>query len=362
MKQFVLFLMVATPALCDKSKKIAFGRRTSKVTIKAAETTPKETVRESRDALDTVREGREAFEGFIDHGFKSSFGSGAPSFQASYHSTPSYSQPSTYHEPAPAYNQQTHNCTVLDETVRAQVCLPSFTQECEQVQVTGSDIVDKEKCLSITRTVCSESTEQASVNICRTQYEPKDEEADATSVDVTFNKECSKQMVTVCQPASGYGSSHYGGYNKGSYQHCKEVAQETCYNKPSVQPKTVKVTVTVPNPVQDCSPRQVSLPTITCEDITEERCVSLPSVEEAQVTAMQCKAKLGAPQCKPIELVLPKQVCQELLYGYASKPKAAPPTYTNPAPVTYTKPAPVTYSKPAPPPTYSKPAPPPTYN
>ena len=98
-------------------------------------------------------------------------------------------------------------------------------------------------------------------------------------VEVTFKKECSKQMVTVCQPQTGYQSHGYNNYNKGgkielkrkacslnshdilchktpktykietviniattgSYQHCKEIAQETCYNRPSAGPKPEQV-------------------------------------------------------------------------------------------------------------------------
>ena len=80
--------------------------------------------------------------------------------------------------------------------------------------------------------------------ICRTTYQPKEETAEAVSVDVTFSQECSKQMVTVCTPqAPSYGGYHgHGGHKHGgTYQRCKEVAQETCYNKPSVSPDRVQV-------------------------------------------------------------------------------------------------------------------------
>ena len=89
------------------------------------------------------------------------------------------------------------------------------------------------------------------MTICRTIYQPKDETAEAVSVDVTFSQECSQQMVTVCTPqAPGYGGYHGQGYHGrgghkhgggGSYQKCKEVAQETCYNKPAVSPDRVQV-------------------------------------------------------------------------------------------------------------------------
>ena len=58
-------------------------------------------------------------------------------------------------------------------------------------------------------------------------------------VDVTYSKDCVEQMVTVCQPG-------YGGY--GYQPKCKELAQETCFNKPSTVPREEEVTLMVPTP------------------------------------------------------------------------------------------------------------------
>ena len=111
-------------------------------------------------------------------------------------------------------------------------------------------------------------------------------------VDVTYSKECMEQMVTVCQP--GYGG--YGGY----HSKCKELAQETCYNKPSTAPRQEEVTLMVPTPSQECSPMQVQIPTINCEEVTEERCVKLPSLEEDQVEAQQCTVGVGGQKCREV--------------------------------------------------------------
>ena len=124
---------------------------------------------------------------------------------------------------------------------------------------------------------------------------------------MTYSKECMEQMVTVCQP--GYGG--YGGY----HSKCKELAQETCYNKPSTAPRQEEVTLMVPTPSQECSPMQVQIPTINCEEVTEERlytrervlnyislfsCVQLPSVEEAEVEAEQCTVDVGGQNCREV--------------------------------------------------------------
>ena len=75
----------------------------------------------------------------------------------------------------------------------------------------------------------------------------------------------------------------------------------------------------VPTPSQDCGPMQVELPTVECEEVVEERCVQLPSLEEAEVEAQQCRVGVGSQNCRELELVLPLQVCREQLYGDAHK-------------------------------------------
>ena len=79
----------------------------------------------------------------------------------------------------------------------------------------------------------------------------------------------------------------------------------------------------VPTPSQDCGPMQVELPTVECEEVREERCVQLPSLEQAEVEAQQCRVGLSPSQtCREVELVLPVQVCREQLYGDAHKQQA----------------------------------------
>jgi len=235
----------------------------------------------------------------------------APSYQQ--HSQPQYQQPSHYKQP-------THNCTVENEKIYAEVCTPTFVPRCEPVTLKGTKIAEGEKCLSITRTVCAQTTEETTVMLCSIKYESKPSTAQATTIEVGFAKECNTQMVTVCEPQK-YPQQHgYSPYRKESYQHCTEIAQETCYNKPQLKPKQEQVDVTLPEAVQECGPQRVMLPTVECEDITEERCVPLPSLEAADVSAEQCSVEAGPPSCNQVELVLPKQVCKELIYGHASKP------------------------------------------
>merc|ERR1711971_771427 len=84
--------------------------------------------------------------------------------------------------------------------------------------------------------------------------------------------------------------------------------------------KPVQVEITLPEPVQRYQRRQVVIPTIQCEDLSERSCVKLPNAEETTLDVTACIPVVDKPKCDKVELVLPKQICRELLYGYAEKP------------------------------------------
>merc|ERR1712029_49307 len=151
----------------------------------------------------------------------------------------------------------------------AEVCVPAFETVCANVDFPIKVIVDKEFTYTVTRTVCTESIEEIDNEICTYSYQQKTEDTTAKTVEVTFNKECDTQMVTVCQPTPGYGYHSYG------HNYCKEVAQETCYNVPVVTPVEPAVEVAYPEPIKTCVNKPISLPRISCEDLTEEKCITV---------------------------------------------------------------------------------------
>ena len=123
-------------------------------------------------------------------------------------------------------------------------------------------------------------------------------------------------MVTVCAPTySGYG---HGGYG---HNYCNEVAQTTEYNVPVVTPVDVDVTVSYPEPIKTCVNKPILLPRVSCEDKVENKCITVPEVEDSTESVEKCVTKLAAPACQKVELTLPKQVCVELVYGYAHDPE-----------------------------------------
>merc|ERR1712029_1316606 len=173
-----------------------------------------------------------------------------------------------------------------------------------------------------TATVCTESTQVIDNEICVYEYAQKTEETNAKTVEVSFNKQCDTQMVTVCQPTPGYGYHSYG------HNYCKEVAQETCYNVPIVTPVEPAVMVAFPEPIKSGVDKPIDLIRISCEDLTAEKCITVPEVEEGVEQHEKCITQLAAPACQNIDLTLPKQVCKELNYGYAEDThKVEPVTY-----------------------------------
>merc|ERR1719295_1725376 len=230
------------------------------------------------------------------------------------HAAPAYGHPApAYGHQAYAYEAPKHNCSVQDVVESAEVCTPAFETVCAPVELAIKEIIDREQCYPVTRTVCSESIQVEENEICTYSYQQKKEDTNAQTVEVTFKRECNTQMVTVCQPTPGYGYHSYG------HNYCKEVAQETCYNTPVVTPVEPAVTVAYPEPIKTCVNKPIDLPVISCEDLTAEKCITVPEVQEAIATVEKCITQLGAPSCSTVELTLPKQVCKEINYGYAEE-------------------------------------------
>ena len=220
------------------------------------------------------------------------------------------------HHPHYGFGKPKYNCSVQEVVESAEVCIPAFETVCAPVELAIKKIVDKEQCYTVTRTVCSESTEEIENEICTYSYQQKKEDTNAKTVEVTFKRECNTQMVTVCQPTPGYGYHSYG------HNYCKEVAQETCNNTPVVTPNEPTVVVAYPEPVKECVNKPISQTQNTCKVISSEECVTVPEVEEDIEAVEKCITKLADPTCHTSQLNLPKQACKEIVYrnGHHSPP------------------------------------------
>merc|ERR1711913_239666 len=95
---------------------------------------------------------------------------------------------------------------------------------------------------------------------------------------------------------------------------------EICtYMYTSKKEDTVATTVKVsyPEPVKKCVDRPITLPRISCEDIVEEKCIMVPEIMDDKEMVDKCETVLAAPSCQMVDLMLPKQVCIELVYGHS---------------------------------------------
>merc|ERR1712158_45156 len=186
----------------------------------------------------------------------------------------------------PKYEHPKHNCSVTDVVEKAEVCTPALETKCSSEELEIKRVLDTEQCYTVTRTVCSVSTETIDNQVCTYSYKPRTETTTAKTAEVSFEKQCKTQMVTVCQPAQ-YGYGHAYGEHAYGENLCKEVAQETCYN--------------------------------------------VPVVEDDVEAVDKCVTVLADPDCQAVELTLPKQSCVELVYGYAEtahhNEAPAPPPY-----------------------------------
>ena len=100
-------------------------------------------------------------------------------------------------------------------------------------------------------------------------------------------------------------------------------------------------------PRRECESKTVELPNIDCKVTTEKKCINVPVATPRPVTVQKCTPEIGAPKCREVELVLPKQVCKDLIVGYADKvyknPYKSP--YTTRKPKAYNFPNPIEYPR-----------------
>ena len=121
----------------------------------------------------------------------------------------------------------------------------------------------------------------------------------------------------------------YGGYGHGYGHSCEEIKQDACYNQPKVESDETELTLVLPMPQRKCESKTVELPNIDCKVSTEEKCINVPIAVPRPITVQKCTPEIGAPKCREVELVLPKQVCKDLIVGYADK------VYKTPKPKAY---------------------------
>jgi len=258
------------------------------------------------------------------------------------HHAPAYGHPAP-HYGGYGYEEPKHNCSVLDVTQVAEECTPVILTACAAASLPIKIIKDAPFTYTVVRTVCTLGTETVNQEVCNTEYSDYEEETTGKTVEISFEKVEKVQMVTVCQPIPTYpaypapapyggygGHPHFGkrsadgpvahghGHGYGYGKHCKEVAQTTTYSVPKATVVEPPVTVLYPKPSFPCVDKPFELPTVQCADIEEEKTIMVPQVEDSEAFIEKCVSTLGAPDCKGVELTLPKQVCKELNFGHTA--------------------------------------------
>jgi len=201
----------------------------------------------------------------------------------------------------PSYNTNSHDCPSGNDVVTTKVCIPEFETKCTTVELVTNILVDKEICQDITNTVCSAGDKVIEKNLCQSNYEKKTEDAHVRTAKVIYTKECSNLRRTVCKPVQGYQSHQQ--------QYCKEDDQKSCYNVPSFTGIYEEISVAQPSPIETCSNKTITIPEITCEDIVENRCLTVPEVVEKTQKIERCEVVLGEPGCQEVPL------CRRRVYG-----------------------------------------------
>jgi len=174
-------------------------------------------------------------------------------------------------------------------------------------EAVASSITDREECLAVTHTVCQVVNEEIDNDICVVRYVNKKEHTTAKNYKLVFEKNCTVIKEQICQ------SSPTDGYDKHGDKFCKEVDKETCYNIPMVKYMMEPVTVSYPLAVTECFKRTLTLPSITCEDITKDHCVRLPLNKKDKTMLEYCGVSLGLPSCQLVEAVLPQEVFKNIV-------------------------------------------------
>ena len=77
--------------------------------------------------------------------------------------------------------------------------------------------------------------------------------------------------------------------------------------------------VSLPELRETCINKTFSLPSIACQHIVEERCVTVPQVKEVKEEVQVCRTEVGE-ECREAELELPRLACRKGLRGELGKP------------------------------------------
>ena len=204
-----------------------------------------------------------------------------------------------------------HNCTLQEVEEVGHICTPDILTSCDHMVARSARVSTQYSCFNISATVCTVMDRLVDQSVCRYHYQYRLEEAGVEGVEVSYQKECRDQSVTVCNP---HNLEHL------QHQHCRDISQQTCQLQPRVKRRHEVVEVRYPEPVLTCGDLSLRLPTIKCQVVVRETCVSQPAFHHTDQTLTTCVRQVQAGgaaggSCRRARLSLPTQTCSELDFG-----------------------------------------------
>merc|ERR1711962_63512 len=245
-----------------------------------------------------------------------------PIFQQTYAQPAAYQSPATYHQPAPTtyakptYQQPSYpephsaapsygeKCSLDYEEKYAEVCIPTLDTDCKQEQVPNGIWISQEyDCYPVTKTVCTEYEDIDLVDVCAVAYTLEEIPSTSRLVDVKWEKECAEEVF--CQNPHSHGAYHSAAY-------CKEQIKSVCALYPVLYPVDKTVVLRLPQQYDTCITKEIILPRVKCQQVTEKRCATVPRTKSADyVDIDKCTVSLGVEQCAETPIKLPRQDCLE---------------------------------------------------
>ena len=149
---------------------------------------------------------------------------------------------------------------------------------------------------------------------------------------------CKSTFIRDTAPSGYYVNSFFLGYGHHSGYHqehhygpkCEEIEQKSCYNQPKAVEAVKTLVLVLPEPKKKCTPKTLKVPKVSCHTQTENVCIKVPKITQKPVTVKKCVPKIAGEKCDHIELVLPKQICKDLIVGDAHPvPKYPQHPYSN---------------------------------
>lgn len=182
--------------------------------------------------------------------------------------------------------------------------MPELETVCKPEKLkNGIRILEEYDCYSVTRTVCVEDEDIELTEVCAVAYSLQEVAAVAKILDVKWVERCEEEVV--CENPHSKGAYHEPAY-------CKEQIKKVCTLYPEVYPVEKKILMKLPQPYDTCITKEIILPRIRCQQITEKRCPSVPRAESAdEVETEKCTVSLTNEKCQDTHVKLPKQACLE---------------------------------------------------